>query len=101
MTPPPTLHALARPIPRRRRAATRAQPVNRDLQRLLDTWAHTPAFVLGRRMDVLANNALASALHRGFTNGNNLARVFFMDPAARELYVDWERVAPGAVAARR
>jgi len=52
-------------------------------------------------MDVLANNALAGALHRGFTKGNNLARVFFVDPAAREFYADWDRVAPGAVAALR
>ncbi len=95
------LHELARPGPRRRRAATRLERVDRDLQRLLDTWAHTPAFVLGRRMDVLANNALAGMLHRGFTKGNNLARVFFVDPAAREFYADWDRVAPGAVAALR
>lgn len=71
------LHELARPAPRRRRAATRPERVPPELQRLLDTWSQTPAFALGRRMDVLASNALADVLYRGFTKGNNLARVFF------------------------
>ncbi len=52
-------------------------------------------------MDVLANNALAGALHGGFTQGSNLSRVFFLDPAAPEFYADWDRVAPNAVAALR
>jgi len=95
------LHELARPAPRRRRAATRPERVSPDLQRLLHTWSQTPAFVLGRRMDVLASNALAGALHAGFTEGNNLSRVFFLDPAAPAFYADWDRVAAGAVAGLR
>ncbi len=95
------LQQLARPAPRPRRAARRLERVSPDLQSLLATWSHTPAFVLGRRMDVLANNALAGGLHSGFTKGSNLTRVFFLDPAAREFYLDWDRVARDAVAALR
>jgi len=95
------LHELARPAPRRRRAATRPERVSPDLQRLLRTWSQTPAFVLGRHMDVLASNALAGALHAGFTEGNNLSRVFFLDPAAPAFYADWDRVAAGAAAGLR
>jgi transcriptional regulator with XRE-family HTH domain len=95
------LHELGRPVPRRRRAAARPERVRPELQRLLDTWTQTPAFVLGRRMDVLAHNALAGALYRGFTTGTNLLRVILLDPAAQQFYADWDRVARDAVAALR
>jgi transcriptional regulator with XRE-family HTH domain len=86
------LHELGRPVPRRRRAAARLERVRPELQRLLDTWTQTPAFVLGRRMDVLAHNALAGALYRGFTTGTNLLRVILLDPAAQQFYADWDLV---------
>jgi transcriptional regulator with XRE-family HTH domain len=95
------LHELARPVPRRQRAAARPERVNPDLQRLLDTWVHTPATVLGRRMDVLAHNALARALYQDFTTGTNLLRAIFLDPATQQFYADWDRVARDTVAALR
>jgi transcriptional regulator with XRE-family HTH domain len=95
------LHKLARPAPRRRRAAARPERVRPELQRLLDTWTQTPAFVRGRRMDVLAHNALAGALSHGFTTGTNLLRVIFLDPAAHQFYTNWDHVARDAVAALR
>jgi transcriptional regulator with XRE-family HTH domain len=95
------LHELARPAPRRRRAAKRTERVRPELLRMMEAWAHTPAMVTGRHLDVLAANALASALHGGFASGNNLVRTLFLDPAARERYPDWDAVAKETVAALR
>src|SRR3954453_7972483 len=49
------LHELARPTPRRRRrSAARVERVRPGLLRMMDAWPQTPAFITGRRMDVLA-----------------------------------------------
>jgi len=95
------LHELARPEPRRRRSSGRPERVRPELHRLMDAWSHTPAFVIGRRMDVLASNRLAAALHGGFARGTNLVRQVFLDPEARELYPDWDEVARDTVAVLR
>jgi transcriptional regulator with XRE-family HTH domain len=95
------LHDLARPAPRRRRSARRTERVRPELLRLMEAWAHTPAMVTGRHLDVLAANPLATALHGGFAAGNNLVRSLFLDPAARERYPDWDAVAKDTVAALR
>jgi transcriptional regulator with XRE-family HTH domain len=95
------LHELARPAPRRRRAARRTERVRPELLRLMEAWSHTPAMVTGRHLDVLAANSLATALHGGFSRGTNLVRSLFLDPAARERYPDWDQVAKDTVAALR
>jgi transcriptional regulator with XRE-family HTH domain len=95
------LHELARPAARRRRTAARPERVRPELEQLMRAWPHTPALVMGRRMDVLAANPLAAALHGGFTQGHNLVRLVFLDPAAHELYPDWDDVALDTVAALR
>ena len=59
------LHDLARPAPRLRRPRERPERVRPGVLRLLESWSAIPAFVLGRRMDVLAFNALAGMLHDG------------------------------------
>lgn len=68
------------------------------LRQLMDGYPHTPAFVLGRTLDVLATNALADALFTPFDPADNLARMIFLDPAGRHFYADWERAAQAAVA---
>ena len=95
------LHELARPAPRRRRSPVRRERVSASVLRLLERWSETPAFVLGRGMDVLAFNALAGALHDGFTRDRNMVRIVFLDPAAKTTYPDWERVAEDSVATLR
>jgi transcriptional regulator with XRE-family HTH domain len=95
------LHELARPAPRRRRAGGRPERVRPELLRLMETWPHTPAFVMGRRMDVLAANAIGSAVHGGIRPGANLVRMVFLDPEARQVYPDWEEVARDTVAVLR
>jgi hypothetical protein len=67
----------------------------------MEAWSHTPAIVMGRHLDVLAANSLATALHGGFARGTNLVRTLFLDPAARERYPDWDEVARDTVAALR
>ena len=69
------------------------EQVSPELLRLMRGWSHIPAFVTGRRLDVLARNALGSVLHDGLEYADNLLRLVFLDPAAREFYPDWEHVA--------
>jgi transcriptional regulator with XRE-family HTH domain len=70
----------------RRRARQTVQP---SLRRLLDDLGSTPALVLGRRMDSLAWNSLASALVTDFAQipqkNRNYIRLVFTDPAMRTL----------------
>jgi transcriptional regulator with XRE-family HTH domain len=69
-----------------------------ELLRLMDGLLEVPAFVLGPAQDVLAANALARELYRGFARYDNLLRMIFLDPFAREFYGDWEAAARTAVA---
>ncbi|WP_063005323.1 helix-turn-helix transcriptional regulator [Nocardia salmonicida] len=55
------LRELARPAPRRTRAARRPERVTPSQLRLMRTWSDTPALVLGRHMEVLAATPLAVA----------------------------------------
>ncbi|MGW6461330.1 helix-turn-helix transcriptional regulator [Streptomyces sp. NPDC055078] len=99
--------ANRRPLrPRRYRAAPaeRVSPASHRLLTTLDS-ACCPAFVLGRRTDVVASNALARALIADFdalaAHERNLARFLFLDPAARELYADWHGAAADTAAMLR
>ncbi len=100
------LHTLARSRPTRRRRA-RPQRVHRATWDLLETLQQScrPAFVLGRRLDVLAHNQLAGRLITDFralpAAERNQARFVFLDPHARELYRDWTRVAADTAAMLR
>jgi hypothetical protein len=72
--------------------------VSPQLQDLLDAWVTTPAFIHGRRLDVLASNALARALTPVAEPGNNMLRSFFLDPEGRDRYHDLETILRQAVA---
>jgi len=77
--------------------------VGPSLLRLMDGWLHTPALILDRRLDVLAGNHLGRALFAGMLEQGetNLVRFTFLNPAARDFYPDWERVARSGLAALR
>jgi transcriptional regulator with XRE-family HTH domain len=60
-----------------------------------------PAIVASRCLDVLAANALARALSPGFAPGQNFLRWRLLEPAARELYVDWNEATDVAVSGLR
>ncbi|GAA5141083.1 helix-turn-helix transcriptional regulator [Nocardioides marinquilinus] len=99
------LFDLAQPKHKRRRAPTPApQRVRPGVRVLVDSLA-TPAFVVGRRLDVLATNAMARALICDFDalppRDRNHARWVFLDPIARERYLDWDLVARENVASLR
>jgi transcriptional regulator with XRE-family HTH domain len=49
-----------------------------------------PAILVNRYLDVLAANPIARALSPGFAPGQNLVRWRLLEPAARQLYVDWD-----------
>ena len=66
----------------RRREPRSPELVRPSVVRLLASWEHTPAFVQGRYLDVLAANRLASALSPLYTPGTNLLRAALLDPAA-------------------
>jgi hypothetical protein len=61
--------------------------------------------VLGRRTDILASNRMALLLFTDFpalpANERNLTRWLILDPAARELFRDWNTVAAEAAGALR
>jgi transcriptional regulator with XRE-family HTH domain len=88
--------------PRRRRSRQTPRPA---MTRLLDQLGGTPALVLGKRMDVLAWNAIAAALFTDFgaipTAQRNYIRLVFTDPTVRSLHREWEHDARDAVAALR
>ena len=60
-----------------------------------------PAIVASRCLDVLAANAIARALSPGFALGTNFLRWRLLEPAARELYVDWDEATDVAVSGLR
>ncbi|MEV1128775.1 helix-turn-helix transcriptional regulator [Agromyces sp. NPDC049794] len=72
--------------------------VDRSLLALMDAWPETPAFVINRRLDILARNALATALYSAFESSENLARMAFLDPAATTFFDDWQRTVEASVA---
>ncbi|MDO0917342.1 helix-turn-helix transcriptional regulator [Streptomyces sp. DT2A-34] len=99
------LFDLARPRstrPRRRRPE-RVQRVRPEVHRMLDVLnGVSPAFVANHRQDVLAANQLARALITDWDalpyRERNFARYVLLDPAARELYRNWDEVAEIVVA---
>src|SRR5262249_24948361 len=60
-----------------------------------------PAIVASRSQDVLAANRIARALSPGFTPGRNFLAWRLLDPAARDLYVDWDQATDVAVSGLR
>jgi transcriptional regulator with XRE-family HTH domain len=94
------LARAANPIaPKRRRAAQqRVRPV---VLRILESIT-SPAILRNSRVDYLAANPLGRALYAPLFDSPeqpaNSARFTFLDPAAPDFYVDWERTAKDLVA---
>ncbi|WP_132881442.1 helix-turn-helix transcriptional regulator [Tamaricihabitans halophyticus] len=101
------LHTIARPGPASRNRPGKPQQLHPATRKLLDTLdgVRRPAFVLGRRLDVLGQNRLAALLIADFdampAAERNQARFVFLDPHAQELYADWGQVAADTVAMLR
>jgi transcriptional regulator with XRE-family HTH domain len=95
------LALLAKPARRKVKRRTTTQRIRPGVQALLDSMTDVPAFVLGRRMDVLGWNQLAAALIADFGSlepkDRNIPRLVFLDPATRDFYPDWDAVADETV----
>jgi transcriptional regulator with XRE-family HTH domain len=87
------LHELAHPREGKRRRAGGFDQVNADVVRFVEGCDHVLAFVVNRRLDVLARNPVAIAFFKGFEHTDNMMRLVFLNPAAREFYLDWEQEA--------
>jgi transcriptional regulator with XRE-family HTH domain len=80
----------------------RPERVDEPLRRMLDSLTAQPAFVLGRRWDVLAWNRAADVVYGPYDrlegDERNTLHLLFADPAHRRLLVDWEAVARASLA---
>ncbi|MFI1377922.1 helix-turn-helix domain-containing protein [Embleya sp. NPDC020886] len=90
---------------RRESAAATALPTQRvrpGLRRLLDSMPETPAFVMGRRTDLLAWNSLFALVFIDLdavpVERRNKAWLVFCDEQLRARYVNWETKAQDVVA---
>lgn len=92
------LHELARADDRP--VQTDAEHVPDGVVTLIDQLT-VPALVVGRLLDCLASNPLARALSPNFAPGRNLLRQLFLDPAERQLHVDWDDATAGVVGGLR
>jgi len=73
---------------------------------MLDAMTAAPAVVRDDRLDIVATNALGRALYAPLyatdpTRRPNHARFAFLDDAARDFWVDWERAADDTVGVLR
>lgn len=93
------------PTPQRRRRAQHST-VRPVIQQVLDAITDTPAWVRNGRHDVLAMNPMARALYSPVLSSPtaaatdrrpaNTARFVYLDPAAREFFIDYETIARDA-----
>ena len=101
------LYALARESGSRggRQKRTPAAGVRPAVQQLLDAMTDAAAWVRNGRHDIVAMNQLARALYSPVLADRrrpaNTTRFVYLDPAAREFFVDYDRVANDAAAMLR
>src|ERR1700688_625137 len=84
------------PIPRSKRTR-RPEKVSDGIRTLITGWPLTSAYVHGKYMDILAANALATALCHFSTPGRNAILDAFTEPEMRELRPDWDTMTARAV----
>lgn len=88
---------LAKPKAHKKKPAARQQHVRATLRQLLDAMDGVPAYVVGRRTEILAWNRMAAAVFGDWSElppaERNWARLVFLQPEYRDLFVDWEQKA--------
>lgn len=75
--------------------------VSRTLLNLMDAVPTAAAYIVNRRLEILASNKLADALLAPLADPRDMVRTLFTDPAARELFAEWPTVAGDTVHALR
>lgn len=92
------LHDLAIPHHRWRWTSGSQQAPVEYLLLLMQSWTLGPAYIVNRRCDVLAKNVQASLFFDEFKITENILRLLFLDPEAKNLWVNWESYAKTAIA---
>jgi len=100
------MRTVASKAPRTRRPSRAVQKVRPGIHALVARLGDTPAFVLGRRTDILLANRMARALLADFdampARERNAARWVVLDEAAQSVFAEgWEKVASEIVGTLR
>ncbi|MFJ2442389.1 MULTISPECIES: helix-turn-helix domain-containing protein [unclassified Streptomyces] len=79
---------------KKKQTSARPQQVRPGLRRLLDAMEGVPAYVSGRRSEILAWNRMATAVFGDWgelpPRERNWSRLVFLSPAYRDLFVEWD-----------
>ncbi|WP_432196427.1 helix-turn-helix domain-containing protein [Streptomyces sp. bgisy027] len=93
---------LAKPKRHKKKPVARTEQVRPVLRQLLDSIDGVPAYISGRRSDILAWNGMAAAVFGDWSElpaqERNWARLVFLRPEYRELFVEWDQKASDMVA---
>lgn len=88
---------LANPKAHKKKPSARTQQVRASLRGLLDALDNVPAYIVGRRAEILAWNRMAAAVFGDWAElpqqERNWARMVFLRPESHDLFVDWEQKA--------
>ncbi|MGW7239061.1 helix-turn-helix domain-containing protein [Streptomyces sp. NPDC054804] len=88
---------LAKGKQHKKKASARPQQVRPALGQLLEAMDGVPAYIGGRRSDILAWNGMAAAVFGDWSElpvtERNWARLVFLRPEYRDLFVEWEQKA--------
>jgi transcriptional regulator with XRE-family HTH domain len=91
------LYRLANKGDQGQRRPRDAAGVRQPTRQLLENLRDTPAMVLGRHLEILAWNHLATLVFKDFATvrgqERNFLRMLFLDPDVRARYADWEPLA--------
>ncbi|MFC8592298.1 helix-turn-helix transcriptional regulator [Streptomyces atroolivaceus] len=92
---------LTKPRQHKKKPSMRQQRVRGTLCQLLDTMEGVPAYVIGRRSEILGWNRMAAAVFGDWSElpqqERNWARLVFLNPEYRELFVEWDQKASDIV----
>ncbi|MGW0910536.1 helix-turn-helix transcriptional regulator [Streptomyces sp. NPDC002784] len=92
---------LAKPKQHKKKPAGRSEQARASLGQLLVSLENVPAYVTGRRTDILAWNPMAAAVFGDWAElpaqERNWARLVFLKPEYRELFVEWDQKASDIV----
>jgi len=91
---------LAKPKEHKKKTTARTEQVRGSIRQLLDS-IDVPAYVSGRRSDIVAWNRMAAAVFGDWSElpvqERNWARLVFLRPEYRDLFVPWEQKATDMV----
>ncbi|MFC8200815.1 helix-turn-helix transcriptional regulator [Streptomyces sp. NPDC057298] len=92
---------LAKPKQHKKKPSARPQQVRVAMRQLIDTFDSVPAYIVGRRSEILVWNRMAAAVFGDWSelpaHERNWARMVFLRPEYRDLFVEWEQKASDIV----